>query len=71
MHINASKTTAMPALIPVEQRQTGLLNGEPLEVVDNVKYLDSMFMINNEGTEDIRSRSFRTFLLEILCLLTA
>ncbi len=37
MRINASKTKVMPALIPGEQRQAVLLDGEPLEVVDKLK----------------------------------
>ncbi len=46
----------MLALIPGEQRQTVLLDGEPLEDVDKVKYLGSMFVANGQGNEDIRSR---------------
>ncbi len=34
----------MPALIPGEQRQAVLLDGEPLEDVDKFKYLGSMFV---------------------------
>ncbi len=37
MRINASKTKVMPALIPGEQRQAVLLDGEPLEGVDKLK----------------------------------
>ncbi len=37
-------------------RQVALLDGEPLEGVDKFKYLDSMFVANGKGTEDIRSR---------------
>ncbi len=44
MRINASKTKVMSALIPGEQRQAVLLDGEPLEVVDKFKYLGSMFV---------------------------
>ncbi len=43
----------MLALIPGEQRQTVLLDGEPLEDVDKV---DSMFVANGQGNEEIRSR---------------
>ncbi len=39
MRINASKTKVMSALIPGEQRQAVLLDGEPLEDVDKFKYL--------------------------------
>ncbi len=53
MRINVSKTKAMSALLPGEQRQTVLLDGEPLE---ELKYLGSMFVANGQGTEEIRSR---------------
>ncbi len=43
MHGNTSKTKAMSALIPGEQHQTVLPDGEPLEDVDKFKYLGSMF----------------------------
>ncbi len=56
MRINASKTTVMSALIPGEQRQAVLLDGEPLEDVDKFKYLGSMFVANGQGTEEIRSK---------------
>ncbi len=56
MRINASKTKMMSALIPGEQRQAVLLDGEPLEDVDKFKCLDSMFVTNGQGTEEIRSR---------------
>ncbi len=56
MRINASKTKVMPALIPGEQRQAVLLDGEPLEDVDQFKYLGSMFVANGQGTEEIRIR---------------
>ncbi len=39
MHINASKTKLMSALIPGEQRQAVLLDGAPLEDVGRFKYL--------------------------------
>ncbi len=42
MRINASKTKVMPALIPG---------------VDKFKYLGSMFVVNGQGTEKIRSRN--------------
>ncbi len=38
----------MSALIPGEQRQTVLLQGEPLEDVDKFKYLGSMFVANGQ-----------------------
>ncbi len=56
MHINPSKTKVMSALIPGEQRQAVLLDGEPLEDVDKFKYLGSMFVANGQGTEEIRCR---------------
>ncbi len=56
MHIKASKTKAMSVLIPGEQRQVVLLDGEPLEDVEKCKYLGSMFIANGQGTEEIRSR---------------
>ncbi len=46
----ASKTKVMSALIPGEQRQAVLLDGEPLEDVDKFKYLGSMFMANGLAT---------------------
>ncbi len=56
MRINASKTKVMSALIPGEQRQAVLLDGEPLEDVDKFKNLGSMFVANGQGTEEIRGR---------------
>ncbi len=46
----------MSALIPGEQRQAVLLDGEHLEDVDKFKYLGSMFVANGQGTDEIRSR---------------
>ncbi len=46
----------MSALIPGEQRQATILGGEPLQNVDEFKYLGSMFIANSQGTEEIRSR---------------
>ncbi len=43
MRIYVSKTKVMSPRIPGEQRQAVLLDGEPFEVVDKFKYLDSMF----------------------------
>ncbi len=51
-----SKTKVMSALIPGEQRQAVLLNGESLKDVDKFKYLGSMFVANGQGTEEVRSR---------------
>ncbi len=56
MRIYASKTKVMSALIPGEQRQAVLFDGEPLEGVDKYKYVGSMFVANGQGTEEIRSR---------------
>ncbi len=56
MRINASKTKVMSALVPDEQRQAVLLDGEPLEDVSKIRYLGSMCVANGQGTEDIRSR---------------
>ncbi len=54
--INASKTKVMSALIPGEQRQALLLDGEHLEDVAKLKCLGSMFVANGQSTEAIRSR---------------
>ncbi len=56
MRINASKTKVVSALVPDEQRQAVLLDDEPLEDVEKLKYLGSMFVANSQGTEEIRSR---------------
>ncbi len=56
MRINALKTKVMSALIPGEQRQAVLLDGEPLEDVDKFKYLGPMFVANGMGNEEIRKR---------------
>ncbi len=53
--INSSKTKVMSALIPGEQFQAVLLEGEPLEDVEVFKYLGSMFVTNSHGPEEIRS----------------
>ncbi len=45
----------MSALIPGEQRQAVLLDGEPLVDVEKLKYLGSMFVANGQGTEEIYS----------------
>ncbi len=46
----------MSTLIPDEQRQAVLLDGESLEDGYKFKYLGSMFVANGQGTEEIRSR---------------
>ncbi len=56
MRINASKTKVRTALIPDEQSQAVQLDGEPLEDVDKFKYLGLIFVVNCQGTEEIRSR---------------
>ncbi len=42
-------------VIPGEQRQAVLLDGEPLEDVVKFKYLGSMFVATGQGTDEIRS----------------
>ncbi len=56
MRINASKTEVMSALIPGEQRQVVLFDGEPLNDVDKFKYIGSVFIASGQDTEEIRSR---------------
>ncbi len=56
MRIDASKTKVMSALIPGELRRSVLLDDEPLEDVDKFKHLGSMFIANDQGTEEIRTR---------------
>ncbi len=46
MCVNTSKTKVMSALIPGEQRQAVLLDGE--EDVDKFKSLDSMLIANGQ-----------------------
>ncbi len=58
LRINASKTKVMPAVIHSEQRQTILLEDEPLEVIYKFKYIGSMFIANCQGTEEIRNRNY-------------
>ncbi len=54
IRIGASNTKVLSsALIPGEQRQADLLEGEPLEDVDKFKYLGS---INSQGTMEARNR---------------
>ncbi len=51
-----SKVMCMPIFIPDERRQAILLYGETLEDVDKFKYLGSMFVANDQDTEESRSR---------------
>ncbi len=51
-----TQTKVVSALIPGEQRQAVLLDGEPSEDVEKFKYLDSMFVATGQGTKEIRSR---------------
>ncbi len=46
----------MSPLIPGEQRQSFLLDGEPLEDVEKFNYLGSMFVANGHGTEELINR---------------
>ncbi len=55
MRISASRTKVRSAIIPGEQRQAVLLDGEPLEEVDKFKHPSSMFVAIVRGTEEIRS----------------
>ncbi len=43
MRMNASKTKVMSTLIPGEQHQAVLLDGEPLKDVERFKFLGSLF----------------------------
>ncbi len=45
----------MSALIPGEQRQAVLLDSVPLEEVDKLKYLDSMFIAKGQGFEEMKN----------------
>ncbi len=47
----------MSALIPGEQCQAVLLDGERLEDVDKFKYLGSMLIANGKDTNEIKGRS--------------
>ncbi len=58
LRIKASKTQVMLALIPGEQRQAVLIDGEPFEDVDKFMYLGPMFVANGQGTEENRSRIY-------------
>ncbi len=75
MHIYASKTKMMSALIPGEQRQAVLLDGQPLDDAEKFKYLGSMFVANGQGIEELRSRinkgRYCILLPAILSLVTA
>ncbi len=52
-HINESKTNAMPAFIPGEQHQADLIDGELLVVLDKIKFLGYMYIVNSQGTKGI------------------
>ncbi len=43
----------MLALIPGEQCQTVMLHAEPLEDVDKLEYLGSMFIANGQGAKEV------------------
>ncbi len=45
----------MSTIIPGEQRQAVLLDGEPLEDDEKFQSLFTMFVANGQGTEEIRS----------------
>ncbi len=49
IRIDASKTNAMSARIPVAQRQAALIDSEPLENVDTLKYLSLMLVANAQN----------------------
>ncbi len=46
---------AMSALIPSRQRKAVLLDNKPLEDVDKLEYIRSIFVANGQGTEEIRT----------------
>ncbi len=72
MRISATMTKGMSALTSGTQRQVGLLNDEPSEGVDKFKYVNSMFVVNGQGSEEIRSRinlDRSAFFLQQSCLL--
>ncbi len=50
---NVAVNVRMSLLIPGEQCQAGLRDGEPLEDVDKFKYLGSMHIANDQDTEEI------------------
>ncbi len=52
MCINASKAKVMSALIPDEQRQAVLLDGEPVEDIEKFNYLGSMFVAKDHRSGD-------------------
>ncbi len=49
VRINASKTKVMSAVFHGEQRQAVLLDGEPLEHIDEFKCIGSMFVAKQPG----------------------
>ncbi len=57
LHNNVPKINAASALIPSEQYQVALLDGESLEDVDIFKYFDSTFIASGRATEIITNTS--------------
>ncbi len=55
MGINASKTKALSAFIPSEQRQAVLLHGEPLKEVDKFKDIGSTCIAKGQDTDEVRN----------------
>ncbi len=49
-------TKGMSALTPGTQRQVGLLDDAPSEGFHKFKYENPMFVVNGQGSEEIRSR---------------
>ncbi len=56
LNLLIAKPQMISALIPGEQRQAVLLDGEPLEDGEKLKYVGPMFVANGQGTEEISSR---------------
>ncbi len=56
MRIDVSKTKKMSALVPCEQHQAVLPDGEPSKDVEKYRHLGSIFIANGQGTEKFRSR---------------
>ncbi len=46
----------MSALLPGEQHQTVLIDGQPFEDIEKFEYLGSGFVANGQSTEEIRNR---------------
>ncbi len=62
--INFSKIKVMSGIIPGEQLQVVLLDGEV--DVEKLKHLGSVFVANSQGTEEIRSNTVR-LLIHVHC----